>query len=104
MHSLMEYLLEVVGGDEDHQLADLLDVVSTLVGDFEAENFPLEAPGPRDVLKFLMAEHDLRQTDLKKEIGSQGVVSEILNGSRDINVRQAKTLAKRFGVSAAVFI
>jgi HTH-type transcriptional regulator/antitoxin HigA len=50
-----------------------------------------------------MSEHDLRQTDLP-EIGSQGVVSEVLTGKRELNTRQIKRLAKRFNVSPAVFI
>lgn len=104
MNSLMEQLLEEVGEDENHKLADLLDVVSTLVEEYEDRKFPLEDAKPRDVLKFLMEEHGLKQADLKKEIGSQGVVSEILAGEREINARQAKALAKRFGVSPAVFI
>lgn len=104
MQDLMEYLLEEVGEDEDHKLADLLDVVSTLVEEYEDRKFPLEDAAPREVLKFLMEQHGLKQADLKKEIGSQGVVSEIIAGDREINVRQAKALAKRFGVSPAVFI
>jgi HTH-type transcriptional regulator/antitoxin HigA len=51
----------------------------------------------------IMEEHGLRQSDLP-EIGTQGVVSEILSGVRELNVRQLRRLAKRFGVSAAVFI
>jgi len=50
-----------------------------------------------------MEEHDLAQSDLP-EIGSQGVVSEILAGKRDLNVRQISQLAERFGVSPAVFM
>lgn len=38
------------------------------------------------------------------EIGSQGVVSEILNGKRELNVRQIRALADRFHVSPSVFI
>ena len=56
-----------------------------------------------EVLRYLMEEHGLRQSDLP-EIGSQGVVSEILNGKRDLNVRQIRELAKRFHVAPAVFI
>ncbi|MGH8506460.1 MAG: helix-turn-helix domain-containing protein, partial [Stenotrophobium sp.] len=48
-------------------------------------------------------EHGLRQADLA-EIGSQGVVSEALTGKRELNTRQIKQLAKRFGVSPAVFV
>ena len=51
-----------------------------------------------DVLRYLMEEHDLRQSDLP-EVGSQGVVSEILGGKRELNVRQIRALAERFGVS-----
>lgn len=50
-----------------------------------------------------MQEQGLRQSDLP-QIGSQGVVSEVLTGKRDLNARQIKRLTKRFGVSPAVFI
>jgi HTH-type transcriptional regulator/antitoxin HigA len=38
------------------------------------------------------------------EIGSQGVVSEILSSERELNIRQIRRLAKRLGISPAVFI
>lgn len=105
MHELMNELLGVVGDDEDHPLADLLDVIGILVAQYEDENTPgLESAKPLEVLKFLMEQHELKQSDLRKEIGTQGVVSEILSGSRQINARQAKALAKRFGVSPAIFL
>ena len=50
-----------------------------------------------------MDQHELKQSDLP-EIGSQGVVSEILTGKRELNVRQVRALAQRFSVSAATFI
>lgn len=105
MHALMDELLSVVGDDEDHPLADLLDVIGMLVAQYEDESTPgLRASSkPEEVLQFLMQQHGLKQVDLR-EIGTQGVVSEILSGNRQINARQAKALAKRFGVSAAVFL
>ncbi len=54
-------------------------------------------------LKYLMEQHGLKQTDLS-EIGSQGVVSQILTGKRELNIRQVRALSKRFGVSAATFV
>jgi HTH-type transcriptional regulator / antitoxin HigA len=105
MQALLDELLEEVGDDEDHPLADLLDVVGLLIAQYDQENGPrIEAANPQDVLKFLIDQHGLKQSDLRKEIGSQGVVSEVLAGSRRINVRQAKALAQRFGVSPAVFL
>ncbi len=45
----------------------------------------------------------LATSDLS-EVGSQGVVSEILNGKRELNVRQIRILAEKFKVSSAVFV
>jgi len=106
MQAVLDELLNVVGDDEDHLLADLLDVVGLLVAQYEEENTPglLTPSKPLEILKFLMDQHGLKQSDLRKEIGTQGVVSEILSGNREINARQAKALAKRFGVSPAVFL
>ena len=56
-----------------------------------------------DLLRFFMEEHNLSQSDLA-EVGSQGVVSEILSGKRELNVRQIRALSKRFGVSPSVFV
>jgi HTH-type transcriptional regulator / antitoxin HigA len=50
-----------------------------------------------------MEEHGLTQKDLP-ELGSQGVVSEILAGRRALNVRQIQALATRFGVDPGAFL
>jgi HTH-type transcriptional regulator/antitoxin HigA len=50
-----------------------------------------------------MEENGLKQKDLS-DLGSQGVVSEILSGKRALNIRQIKALSNRFNVSASVFI
>ena len=100
---LLDDILDEIGEDEKHPMADLADAISVFVEKYEAEHVPVSGAKPGAVLKFLMREHGLRQSDLP-EIGSQGVVSEVLAGKRDLNARQIKRLAKRFGVSPAVFI
>jgi len=45
----------------------------------------------------------IKEADLP-EIGSQGVISEILSGKRQLNLRQVKLLSERFKVSPAVFV
>jgi HTH-type transcriptional regulator/antitoxin HigA len=96
-------LLDEVGTDEQHPLYTLLDTLGTLIHAYEEEHHPIPECSGVDVLRFLMEEHDLTQSDLP-EIGSQGVVSEILRGKREFNVRQIRALAKRFHVSPGVFI
>ena len=85
-------------------MSSLLEIVATLIEQYESKSTLIENAEPRAVLSYLMEQHELTQTDLRAEIGSQGVVSEILSGKREINARQAKALAERFGVSAAVFL
>ena len=96
-------LLDEVGDNEHHPLYDLLDTLGTVIGVYEAGHLELPAVQGREVLGYLMEEHGLRQSDLP-EVGSQGVVSEVLSGKRELNVRQIRALAVRFGVSAAVFV
>lgn len=102
--AFMNSLLDVVGDDEEHDLADLLDLVGQLVEDYENSRHSIPVAAPCLVLRFLLDQHDLKQSDLATEIGGQSVVSDILNGKREINARQAKALAARFGVSATAFL
>ena len=100
---LLDAILDEIGEDEKNPMAELADAIGVFVERYESEHVPLAAGNPSDVLKFLMSEHGLRQTDLP-EIGTQGVVSEVLAGKRELNRRQIRKLANRFGVSAAVFV
>jgi HTH-type transcriptional regulator/antitoxin HigA len=99
----LNHLLDEVGTDEQHPLYTLLDTLGTLIHAYEEQHQPMPESSGVDVLRFLMGEHGLTQSDLP-EIGSQGVVSDILRGKRELNVRQIRALAKRFQVSPAVFI
>ena len=82
---------------------DLLDTLGILIHAYEEDQHPIPGAPSREILRLLMDQHGLHQSDLP-EIGSQGVVSEILNGKRDLNLRQVRALARRFLVSPAVFV
>ena len=96
-------LIDEVGTDEGHPLYSLLDTLGTVVHVWEEQHYPMPKLEGVEALRFLMEEHDLTQSDLP-EVGSQGVVSEILGGKRALNVRQIRALSERFGVSPAVFV
>jgi len=96
-------LLDEIGTNERHPLYELLDTLGTLIHAYEEKHYTLPESSGAEMLRFFMEEHGLAQSDLS-EVGSQGVVSEILNGRRELNVRQIRALARRFGVSPAVFI
>jgi HTH-type transcriptional regulator/antitoxin HigA len=96
-------LLDEIGANERHPLYELLDTLGTLIHAYEEKHHTVPQSSGADMLRFFMEEHGLTQSDLS-EVGSQGVMSEILNGKRELNVRQIRALAKRFGVSPAVFV
>jgi HTH-type transcriptional regulator / antitoxin HigA len=99
----LNQLLDEVGTDERHPLYELLDTLGTIIHAYEERHHPMPESSGAEALRFLMEEHGLHQVDLP-EVGSQGVVSEILNGRREMNVRQIRQLARRFHVSPAVFL
>lgn len=100
---LLYQLIDEVGENEQHPLSSLLHFVGLLVAEYEEAHYPPpDDASAQDVLASLMQEHQLKQSDLP-EIGSQGVVSEILRGKRQLNTRQIQALAERFSVSPNVF-
>ncbi len=64
--------------------------------------FEQASASPAQVLRFLMDQHGLKQSDLP-EIGPQSVVSQVLAERRMLNVRQIAALSGRFGITADVF-
>jgi len=104
MVNLLNKLVDEIGDRETHPLMGLLDIVTFFVRDYEERNIEIPDAQPPAVLRFLMEQHRLRQADLAEIFGSQSNVSEVLNGKREINARQARALAERFSVSPAVFI
>lgn len=101
--AVLNRLLDEVGDNDKHPLFGFLEILGIVIENYEAEHHNWDDVSGLNVLKFLMEEHDLKQEDLS-EIGSQGVVSEILNGKRQLNVNQIKKLGERFHVSPAVFL
>lgn len=99
-----EQLVELIGDDENHKLVGLLDVVSHFLEQYNQKYQPTTVISTGlEVLKLLMEVNHLRQQDLP-ELGSQGVVSEILSGKRQLNIRQIKELARKFKVVPGTFL
>jgi HTH-type transcriptional regulator / antitoxin HigA len=84
---------------------ELYDLLITLIEKFEQEYY---APGdgsiPHSMLLFLMEQRDIKQSDLVGVIGYKGIVSEVVNGKREISKTQAKALGDFFQVDPGMFI
>lgn len=100
---LIEHIIDAIGEDEDHPLAEVLDLIDDQVSAYEARTLDIPDAAPAEVLRFLMDGQGLRQEDLA-DCAPQGRISDILNGRRAISKGVAKALARRFGVRADVFL
>lgn len=99
----IDMLLDAIGDDEEHPLAEVLDYVADRVKAYEDTHVSIPEAAPADVLRFLMAQHALRQEDLA-DCAPQSRISEILNGRRAVSKDIARRLAQRFHVSTDVFL
>ena len=99
----LNQLLDAGGANQAHPLAGLVEALGELIQAYEKRQTPMPDAEPRQVLRYLMEEHGLRQTDLAG-IASQGMISDVLSGRREISKALAKKLAAKFDISAAVFL
>ena len=92
-------------GNRSPEETRLLDLLVTLIEDFEEKAYPIsDKSNPPLALRELMREHKLKQTDMLDIFGSQGVVSQVLNGKREISKAQARRLSERFRLPIDIFI
>jgi HTH-type transcriptional regulator / antitoxin HigA len=99
----LEVLLNEVGDDENHPLAEVLDYLADKLRAYEDERSPIPAAPPQDVLRLLMEQHGLKQSDMA-DCAPQGRISDVLSGRRAISKALAQRLAQRFGVRADLFL
>ena len=95
-------LLDEVGDNPRDPRYRLVDTLSVLIEAYDDEHHKIPEVSGLDLLKFLMEQHGLAQGDLP-EVGTQGVVSDILHGRRALNVRQIAGLSKRFNLPPGAF-
>jgi HTH-type transcriptional regulator/antitoxin HigA len=83
--------------------AELADLLTLLIEDFEEKNYKLPKASPLQVIAFLMEQHGLKQKDLADVFGTPSIVSEVMHGKRELNKEQIRRLSERFHVSPELF-
>jgi len=99
----LDAFVDEIGDHSKDPRYRLIETLSVLIEAYDREHHSMPEASGVEVIRFLMEEHGLTQKDLP-EIGSQGVVSEVLAGRRKLNLRQIQALAARFGVNLGAFI
>ena len=84
---------------------DYLDVLSDLVEAYENESVPMRPVGDAELLRFLLKEKRVTQSEVAAKAGiAESVISEILSGKRRLNRTQIGKLSRYFHVSPGAFL
>jgi HTH-type transcriptional regulator/antitoxin HigA len=83
---------------------DRLDILTTLVEQYESRNEPIEPPDPIDALRYHIESRGLTRRDLEPMIGSRARVAEVLNRRRALTIEMIRRLHAELGISADVLI
>lgn len=97
------YELEQRQNNWSTEEADLADLFTLLIEDYEEKRYQLPKAPPLAVVEFLMDQHGLKQKDLADVFSTPSVVSEVMNGKRELNKEHIRRLSERFHVSPELF-
>lgn len=102
--------VEIVDALAGHKLnadqEDYLELLSRLVEAYEEENVPALTKGSaQDRLKYLLSEHGISGESFGELLGvDRSTAYKLLKGARNLTTEHIRVLAKRFKVSADLFI
>ena len=105
--------LELVNYLIDHDDENpLIDFLTAKIADYEDNNERFvefnkdveEMPVGVALLRTLIDQHKLTYSDLKDEIGSKPLVSQILSGQRSLTISHIKALSARFDLKPQWFL
>lgn len=101
--ALMNALADSGQAGEGGAYEDLFLLLADILEQQDRQDYPLPDATPAQALRFLMEQHGLTQSQLP-QVGNQSVVSQVLSGQRQLNVRQIAALCQRFGVGPQLFM
>ena len=83
---------------------DRLEVLATLVEDYEQRHHPILPPDPVEAIRFRMEQLGLDRRALEPAIGSRARVSEVLSRRRRLTLQMIRRLRDQLGIPADVLV
>ena len=71
---------------------DELEILSTLIENYEEKHFSIDIPDPIEAIKFRMEQEGLKQKDVAELFGNKVRVSEVLNKKRRLTLDMVRNL------------
>ena len=83
---------------------DRLEVLATLVEDYEQRRHPICPPDPVEAIRFRLDQLGLDRKALEPAIGSRARVSEVLSRRRRLTLEMIRRLRDQLGIPADVLV
>ncbi len=77
---------------------DELDIITTLVEQYERQNHAIDFPEPVAAIRFRMEQQGLSRKDLEGIIGHRARISEVLSGARRLSLNMIQKLHSELGI------
>lgn len=84
--------------------SDRLEVLTTLVEDYENRHDTISLPDPVEAILYYIESRGLTRKDLEAYLGSRARVSEVLNRKRPLSLTMIRKLHQGLGIPAEVLI
>ena len=84
--------------------SDELDVLATLIEEYEREHYPLGLPDPVEAIRFRLEQQGKDSRALIGVIGQRTRVYEVLRGKRSLSLNMIRELHDKLGIPATVLI
>lgn len=112
LHDEVDYrnalaVLDAMAGFEmNADQEDYFEAVSTFVEKYESEHHAVldEKMTPVELLRSLMNEHDMSESDLGRLLGDRSLGHRILTGERELSKKHIRILADHFRLNPAAFL
>lgn len=99
-NAALRRIAEIMDAEPGTPEVDELDVLASLVEQYEAKRFPIDVPSPVDAVRFRMEQANLSVRDLVPIIGSRARVSEVLSAKRPLTLQMIRSLHEHLGIPA----
>jgi HTH-type transcriptional regulator/antitoxin HigA len=96
---------KLMRGRSDCETSQLIELLGTLIEQYESQDDPTPRNSPRDMLAHFLENRGLTRSELARKTGiPPSVITNVLVGRRQISKSTALRLAEFFGVSVSHFI
>ena len=91
---------ELVDCEDGTEQADLLDVLSVLVENYESEHYPIAPPDPIDAIKFRMEQTGMLQKEIAQYLGGEQTAEAVLSRRQPLTLDMIKRLYQQLHIPA----